>query len=192
MVVMAPKDENELRHMIKTALEWNGPIAVRYPRGSGYGVPLDQRLEALPIGRAEVLREGEDVALIALGSMVRPSLAAAELLAAEGVQACVVNARFAKPLDGELIAGLARRIGRIVTVEEHALMGGFGSAVLEALEEAGLYHVAVKRLGIPDRFIEHAKPESQLAQCGLTPEHIARSVLSFLGAREQAGAYERS
>lgn len=192
MVVMAPKDENELRHMIKTAVEWNGPIAVRYPRGSGYGVPLDQRLEALPIGRAEVLREGEDVALIALGSMVRPTLAAAELLEAQGVQACVVNARFAKPLDRELIITLASRIGRLVTVEEHALMGGFGSAVLEALEEAGFYQVAVKRLGIPDRFVEHAKPEAQLAACGLTAERIAQSVFGFLGSREQASAYDRS
>ena len=124
--------------------------------------------------------------------MVRPTLAAAELLEAQGVQACVVNARFAKPLDRELIITLASRIGRLVTVEEHALMGGFGSAVLEALEEAGFYQVAVKRLGIPDRFVEHAKPEAQLAACGLTAERIAQSVFGFLGSREQASAYDRS
>ena len=191
MVIMAPKDENELRHMIKTAVEWPGPAAVRYPRGSGYGVPLDQRLEVLPVGRGEVLREGEDVVVFALGSMVYPSLDAARRLAEEGVRAAVVNARFAKPLDRDLLLEMAARTGRIVTVEEHALMGGFGSAVLECLEENGLFHVPVKRLGIPDRFIEHATPEAQLAACGLNAEGIARSILEFVAARRREHAADR-
>jgi len=188
MVIMAPKDENELRHMLKTAVEWPGPAAVRYPRGAGLGVPLDPELRPLEIGKAEVLREGDDVAILALGSMVAPAVEAAKRLEADGVRAAVVNARFCKPLDRTLILSLAARTGRIVTVEEHALMGGFGSAVLECLAEAGLANVRVKRLGVPDRFIEHAKPEEQLAQCGLTPAGIRQAALELVGAAPRAKA----
>lgn len=192
MVVMAPKDENELRHMIKTAVDHEAPTAVRFPRGSGYGVPLDSQLESLPIGKAELLREGGDVLILALGSMVNPSVEAAARLSAKGIEATVVNARFAKPLDSPLFLELAARIGRVVTVEEHALMGGFGSAVLECFEEADLANVPVRRLGIPDKFIEHAKPEAQLAQCGLTSDGIADSVERFLGAGRHAAVSGRS
>ncbi len=191
MVVMAPKDENELRHMIKTAVDHQGPIAVRFPRGSGYGVKLDSQLESLPIGKGEVIRSGDDVLILALGSMVNPSLAAAERLEAKGISATVVNARFAKPLDSALILELAARIGRVVTVEEHALMGGFGSAVLECFEEADLGSVAVRRLGIPDQFIEQAKPDVQLAQCGLDATGIAASIERFMGAGQPAAVSGR-
>jgi len=184
IIVMAPKDENELRHMLKTAVEWPGPAAVRYPRGSGIGVPLDPELRTLEVGKAEVLIEGDDVVLLALGSMVTPALEAAALLEADGVRATVVNARFCKPLDRTLILALAARVGRIVTIEEHALMGGFGSAVLECLADAGMTSVRVKRLGVPDRFIEHATAEAQLAECGLSPAGIRQAALELVGARE--------
>ena len=186
IVVMAPKDENELRHMLKTAVEYPGPAAVRYPRGSGRGVPLDEELKILPIGRAEVLREGDDVALIAIGSMVYPALEAAEALRARGVEASVVNARFCKPLDTAVILEMAARCGKIVTVEEGALQGGFGSAVLEVLADHGMYGVKVKRLGIPDRFIEHAEHQAQLEEAGLTPDGIAKAALELVGASERA------
>jgi 1-deoxy-D-xylulose-5-phosphate synthase len=188
MVIMAPKDENELRHMLKTAVEWPGPAAVRYPRGSGYGVPLDQTLKELPIGEAEILQHGDDIVLLALGSMVMPALEAARLLAQDGVRATVVNARFCKPLDKKCILTLAARVGLIVTIEEHALAGGFGSAVLECLEEAGLFNVRVKRLGVPDRVIEHATHAQQLAECGLTPQGIREAALQLLGQRQSSEA----
>jgi len=188
MVIMAPKDENELRHMLKTAVEWPGPAAVRYPRGSGYGVPLDQTLKTLPIGEAEILQHGDDIVLLALGSMVMPALEAARMLAQDGVRATVVNARFCKPLDKKCILTLAARVGLIVTIEEHVLAGGFGSAVLECLEEAGLFNVRVKRLGVPDRVIEHATHAQQLAECGLTPQGIREAALQLLGQRQSSKA----
>lgn len=188
MVIMAPKDENELRHMLKTAIEHPGPAAVRYPRGNGYGVPMDEELISLPIGRGEVLRQGDDVTILAIGSMVYPSLEAAAKLAAEGVSATVVNARFCKPLDEELIVRTVKETGRVLTVEEHALAGGFGSAVLELLEERRIYGVKVRRLGIPDRFIEHASPAAQLAECGLTATGIYEAASQLLGPRESASS----
>ncbi|MFO0209221.1 MAG: transketolase C-terminal domain-containing protein, partial [Pseudanabaena sp.] len=134
IVLMAPKDEAEMQNMIVTGLTHNGASAMRYPRGNGVGVPLqDEDIEPLPIGKGEVLREGKDILLLAYGSMVYPSLQVAELLNEHGVSATVVNARFAKPLDTELILPLAQKIGKVVTLEEGCLMGGFGSAVLEAL-----------------------------------------------------------
>lgn len=186
IVVMAPKDENELRHMLKTAVEHKGPAALRYPRGSGRGVPLDEELSPLPIGRAEVLREGDDVALLAIGSMVYPALEAAEALSARGVEASVVNARFCKPLDSAVVLGMAARCGKIVTVEEGALQGGFGAAVLELLADRGMWGVKVKRLGIPDRFIEHADHWAQLEEAGLTPEGIVKAALELVGVSEGA------
>ena len=181
LVIMAPKDENELRHMLKTAVDLGLPAAVRYPRGSGLGVPLDDELKPVPIGKAEVLVHGGDVAIVALGAMVDPALKAAKLLEEEGIHATVVNARFAKPLDVELLEELAERIGRIVTVEENALAGGFGSAVLEAVHER-VRGARVRRLGIPDAFIEHASPEAQLTRCGLTPGGIAAVCRELVGA----------
>jgi 1-deoxy-D-xylulose-5-phosphate synthase len=161
LTLMAPKDENELRHMLKTALSLNAPVALRYPRGAGYGVELDRELTVLPLGKGELLREGGDLTIVAIGSTVMPALQAAERLASLGINAGVVNARFVKPLDADLILEQARRTGRIITVEENALQGGFGSAVLEMLQDNGAFLVKVKRLGIPDQYVEQG-PQAQL------------------------------
>jgi 1-deoxy-D-xylulose-5-phosphate synthase len=180
MVVMAPKDENELQHMIRTAVEHDGPTAVRYPRGTGLGVPMDQELKMLPIGKGELLRDGEDLVIIAIGNMVRPSLDAAEQLKAAGISAAVMNARFVKPLDEELVIRLAKKTGRVVTVEEHALQGGFGSAVIECLESNRVGSVKTLRIGLPDKYIEHG-PQSILRQkYGLDAEGIVRSSRDFM------------
>ncbi len=180
MVLMAPKDENELQHMIKTAVERHGPTAVRYPRGTGYGVPMDQELKELEIGKAELLLDGNDVAIIAIGSLVYPSLAAAKRLATDGITAAVVNARFVKPLDAELILPLAKKTGRIVTAEEHTLLGGFGSAVLECLDASLMTGVKTLRIGLPDEYIEHG-PQNVLRQkYGLDADGIYAKIKDFV------------
>mgnify|MGYP005838516265 CR=1 FL=1 len=189
IVIMSPKDENELQHMIRTAVEHPGPSALRYPRGAGFGVPMDQEIKNLEIGKAEIIRDGSDVAIFAIGNVVLPSLAAAERLAAEGVSAAVVNARFVKPLDEELILRMARKAGRVVTVEEHALSGGFGSAVLECLEHGLLTSVKTHRIGLPDRFIEHGPQKVLRRKYGLDADGIYASVKEFMaGTRIKAVA----
>jgi len=156
MTLMAPKDENELRHMIRTAIEHTeGPIAFRYPRGAGLGVPYDTDCRVLPIGKAELIREGSDIALVGIGSMVLTAERAADALMAEGISATVVNARFAKPLDEELLLELARTHAGIVTIEENTCMGGFGSAVLELYNREGI-ETPVRVAAIPDHFFEQA------------------------------------
>lgn len=180
MVIMAPKDENELQHMLKTALDHNGPATVRYPRGTGLGVPMDQELKALTIGKGEILQDGDDLAIIAIGNMVKPAQEAGERLKAGGISATVVSARFVKPLDEELILRLAKKTGRIVTVEEHALQGGFGSAVLECIEDNRLSAVKVLRIGLPDRFIEHGTQAVLRQKYGLDTEGIFASVKDFV------------
>jgi 1-deoxy-D-xylulose-5-phosphate synthase len=180
MVVMAPKDENELQHMLKTAVEHPGPAAVRYPRGTGYGVAMDQELRTLPIGKGELLREGDDLVILAVGATVRPALHAAERLAEEGISAAVVNARFVKPLDGELILHHARLTGRVMTVEEHVLQGGFGSAVLELLDTARMSSVKTLRIGLPDRFIEHGAQAVLRKKYGLDADGIFASARTFM------------
>jgi len=155
IVVMAPRDENELQHMLKTAVECGGPVSVRYPRGKGLGVPLDETPRTLEIGKAEILLEGADLAIFAIGYTVQPALVAARRLREEGIDATVVNCRFVKPLDGDLLARVALATGKVLTVEENVLAGGFGSAVLEMLEAKDLSGIDVKRLGIPDEFVEH-------------------------------------
>jgi 1-deoxy-D-xylulose-5-phosphate synthase len=176
MVLMAPKDEAELQRMIVTGLEHNGPIAMRYPRGNGYGVPLmAEGWEPVTIGKAEILRQGDHVLLLAYGSMVYPAMQVAGILSEHGIEATVVNARFAKPLDEELILPLAQSLGRVVTFEEGGLAGGFGSAVLEALMEAGIA-VPVTRIGVPDLLVEHATPDESKADLGLTPVQMADRV----------------
>jgi len=180
MTLMAPKDENELQHMLTTAIALGGPTAVRYPRGNGYGVPLDQTLATLPVGRAEVLREGANGLLLALGTMVYPALEAAGQLEREhGMALTVVNARFVKPLDETLFLELARKHGRIVTLEENALQGGFGTAVLELLEQHNLTGVPVLRLGYPDRYIPQGEQHELRAMLGLDSPGIAASVHDF-------------
>jgi 1-deoxy-D-xylulose-5-phosphate synthase len=173
MVVMAPKDEGEMRDMLFTMVEHVGPAAMRYPRGNGVGAPIDQPPQLVEIGKAELLRDGGEVAIVAYGSMVHPSLQAAEHLAKEGINTTVVNGRFAKPLDSALLLALARTKRLIVTVEEAYLAGGFGSAVLELLEENGLQDkVAVVRMGVPDRIVTHGDPKLLLAKYGLDADGI--------------------
>ena len=184
LVLMAPADENELQHMMRTALELDYPVAIRYPRGQGLGVPLDPQLKVLPLGKAEVLEPGRDLALLAVGAAVAPAREAARLLRERGLAATVVNARFIKPLDRDLILDLADRIGRLVTVEENVLAGGFGSGVLELLAEAGMSSVLVHRIGIPDHFVEHGSQEMLRSYYGLDPPGICRSCLEFLAAHE--------
>jgi 1-deoxy-D-xylulose-5-phosphate synthase len=177
MVLMAPKDEAELQRMLVTGINYTaGPIALRYPRGNGYGVPLmEEGWEELPIGKGEILRHGDDVLMVAYGSMVHPTLQAAQLLSEHGISATVINARFAKPLDTELIVPLAQKIGKVVTVEEGCLMGGFGSAIAESLLDHNVA-VPLKRIGVPDTWVEHATPDQSLATLGLTSPQIAETV----------------
>ena len=177
MVLMAPKDEAELQRMVVTGINYtDGPIAMRFPRGNGYGVPLmEEGWEPLPIGKGEILRHGDDVLMVGYGTMVHTAMQTAEILSEHGIEATVINARFAKPLDTELILPLAQRIGRVVTLEEGCVMGGFGSGLAEALLENNVV-VPVMRLGVPDLLVEHAKPEESKADLGLTPAQIAERV----------------
>ena len=184
LTVMAPKDENELQHMVKTAIYSDRPISLRYPRGAGYGVTLDRDLKEIEIGRGELLVEGRDLTLLAIGSTVYPALEAADLLRERGISAAVVNARFVKPLDRELILAEAAKTGVLVTVEENALMGGFGSAVLELLSDAGLTQVRVKRIGIPDSFVEQGSQAQLRADLGLDGAGIAATCEAFLRVRK--------
>ncbi len=185
MVLMAPKDEAELQQMIVTGVEHTeGPIAMRYPRGDGYGVPLmEEGWEALPIGKGELLRQGDDVLLVGFGSMVYPAMQVAEILSEHGIEATVVNARFAKPLDTELIVPLAKQIGRVVTLEEGCLIGGFGTAVAEALLDADVV-VPVKRLGVPDILVEHAEAHESKADLGLTTPQMAKQILDAFFSKQ--------
>lgn len=190
IILMAPKDEAELRDMVFTAIDHPGPAALRYPRGSGLGADTSGPPKKLEIGKGEVLRSGKDAAILAYGAMVKPAMDAAEELAARGIRATVVNARFVKPLDSELIVRLANEHGLIVTVEEAYLAGGFGSAVLELLEEQALLeNTAVVRMGVPDEIVSHGDPKELLAQYGLTAAGIAERVQAELesAARNSAG-----
>jgi 1-deoxy-D-xylulose-5-phosphate synthase len=178
MVLMAPKDEAELQRMIVTGIHYTeGAIAMRYPRGNGYGVPLmEEGWEPLPIGKGEILRQGDDVLLVGYGSMVYPAMQTAEILSEHGIEATVVNARFAKPIDTELILPLAQKIGRVVTLEEGCLQGGFGSAIVESMMDAEVL-VPVTRIGVPDILVDHATAEQSKAELGLTPPQMAERIL---------------
>jgi 1-deoxy-D-xylulose-5-phosphate synthase len=188
MVVMAPKDEDELRHMLFTAVQYTGPIALRYPRGAGYGVSLDTPLHHLAIGTAEVLRRGKDAAVIAIGTTVPLAVHAADLLAADGVECTVVNARFVKPLDEAMLAELAQTFTQVLTVEENAVAGGFGSAVAEGFERVNAPQVTVHRLGIPDRFVDHATQGQQREMLQLTADGIVREIRQRLLLPKQVSA----
>ena len=177
-VVAAPMDENELQHLVYTAYRHNGPFAIRIARGAAVGSPLDSELRELPLGRGSVVREGSDVAVFALGKPASAAVEAAEMLAEYGVSCRVVNPIFVKPLDVDLLLDAARRVGRIVTVEENVLAGGFGSAVLEALSESGLEDTAVHRIGMPDSFIEHGTAADQRRHLQLDAQGIVDQVLS--------------
>ena len=180
IVIMAPKDENELRHMLASAVKYPHPVALRYPRGSGLGVETDDPLRILPIGKGEVIREGKDAAFLAIGSMVHSCTKAAEILAEQGIDAEVINLRFAKPLDKELILETAKKHRYLITAEENALQGGVGSAITEMLDEAGLYDVKVLRLGIPDRFIEHGNRAILLRELAIDEVGIAEQTKLFV------------
>ncbi len=175
LVVAAPKDEDELRHMLRTAIESGRPFAIRYSRGAGVGADMPGPPRVLPVGRAELLRTGSDVALLALGWGVAPALEAAADLERLGVRAAVVNARFVKPLDSDLICGLAASTRRIVTIEDHNRMGGFGSAVAELLADNDLPDVQVRRVGMPDRFLEHGPADSIRAAHGVSVPGIVEA-----------------
>jgi len=179
IVLMAPKDEAELRQMVWTAVRYaetgGGPIAFRYPRGAGVGTALDSPLAELPIGISETLREGPDVAILCYGPVANDALTAAEALAAAGIEATVVNARFAKPLDAERYLALAARIGRVLTVEEHVIAGGFGSAVGELFGERGA-KVELEILGVPDEWVDHGAQKLWRKHFGLDADGIAAAV----------------
>ncbi|MGZ4810298.1 MAG: 1-deoxy-D-xylulose-5-phosphate synthase [Thermoanaerobaculia bacterium] len=180
MICMAPKDENELRHMLKTAFETKHPTSLRYPRGNGYGVKFDAELQSLPIGKGEVMREGTDAAIFAIGNEVWPAVQAAEMLAKEGLSVAVINGRFIKPADDELIARFCKPGAKIVTVEEGSLAGGFGSVVMERAQELGLVDVEFHRIGIPDEYVHHGGQDVLRAQYDLHAEGIARRVRAFV------------
>jgi 1-deoxy-D-xylulose-5-phosphate synthase len=180
MTVMAPKDENELRAMLKLALLLDGPSAIRYPRGKGVGVAIDEEIPDLIPGKAEVLREGEDVAILAIGNMVYPAILASEILSrGYNLSATVVNMRFVKPLDEELLAEVAAKTGKILTVEENSVTGGFAGAVLEALQRMEVGGVTVRALGIPDFFLEHGSQSQLREQMHLYPDGIVRAVIDI-------------
>ena len=188
MTIMAPKDEAELQRMVVTGINHtSGPITMRYPRGNGVGVPLmEEGWEPLEIGKAEILRTGDDVLLLGYGTQVHPAMQVAEILSEHGVEATVINARFVKPLDTELIVPLAKRIGKVVTLEEGCIMGGFGSAVMEALQAHDAI-VPVKCLGVPDILVDHAKPDESKADLGLTSPQMAETILkAFFRSKEVA------
>jgi 1-deoxy-D-xylulose-5-phosphate synthase len=184
MVCMAPKDENELRHMLKTAFDCGHPASLRYPRGNGVGVTMDPELRSLPVGKGEVLREGNDAAIFAIGTEAWPAFHAAELLSREGIEVAVVNGRFIKPLDDEIIFRFCKPGARIITVEEGSLAGGFGSAVMERVQQLEIREVEFHCIGIPDEYVHHGTQDVLRAQFDLQPEGIAARVRRFIAQRD--------
>lgn len=187
MVIMAPMNEQELRDMLYTATQHDkGPVAIRYPRGNATGMPVRKEFKKLEIGKGEVLREGEELAILGIGVMTQNAMEAAKFLEAQGVSPLVANMRFAKPIDSELLDAVCERCERIVTIEENAIRGGFGSAVCEYLQEKG-YKNRVLTLGIPDRFIDHGSPAELHKEIGLDPQSIAKRILEFAGCEDFVG-----
>ncbi len=189
LIVSAPKDENELQHLLYTAVEANHPMSVRYPRSTGLGVKLDEELHRITIGKGEVIRKGDDVGILAIGSMIAPALEAAGKLSKNGIEATVVNARFVKPLDEELITELASHVKRLVTVEENVLSGGFGGSVVSLLVRSGIGDVKVKCLGIPDEFVEQGSQAILRSKYNLDSEGITKAVLALFS---EARSFSRS
>ena len=180
MTIMAPKDEDELRHMLKTAVECGRPAVVRYPRGEGYNVDISSPLKEIPIGKAEVLKDGMDAVILAIGSMVYPAMEAAARLEKKGIKTTVINSRFVKPIDEELIVALARKTGKIITIEENALQGGFGSAVLELLEKMDITDCRIKMIGVTDKFVEHGSQKELRSLLGLDADGIEKTVKDMM------------
>lgn len=185
MTVMAPADENELRHMLRTAIRFNGPIAIRYPRGAGVGVAMDAEPKELPVGKGVRLKDGADVTILAIGNRVHPALEAAQILEDQGISCGVVNMRFVKPIDVELLKECAAKTPRLVTVEDNVLAGGFGSAVLEALTPG---RAEVLRLGIPDAFVEHGAPHLLYDSIGLSAPKIAERIAAWVPGKAKTHA----
>lgn len=191
IVIMMGKDENELRNMVYTALKYDkGPIALRYPRGNGLGVAIDKDFTRIPIGKWEVLKEGTDAAILSFGPMLQTALEAAKKLQAEGMHVSVVNARFLKPLDDQMLEKLAGLHMPLLTVEESALAGGFGSSVMEFYNDHGFHDITIERMGIPDHFIEHGSVKELLKEIGLTSDHIYARIKSMLSSHSP-GRHQR-
>ena len=180
MVIMAPADENELQHMLATAIEHDGPVALRYPRGSATGNPLDEVIKPLPFGKGKILENGDDVLILAIGKSVGDALEAGRRLKEQGISAAVVNCRFVKPLDVELISSLVARIPRVITVEENVRQGGFGSAVLEALNDAGINGLHVERIGVADTFVEHGPQQLLRSIYGVDAAAIVKAAVKLM------------
>ncbi|MED5046101.1 transketolase C-terminal domain-containing protein, partial [Geobacillus stearothermophilus] len=186
LVLMMPKDENEGQHMVYTAIRYDdGPIAMRFPRGNGLGVPLDEELKEIPIGTWEVLRDGRDAAILTFGTTISMALEAADQLAKEGVSVKVVNARFIKPMDEAVLLELLESRLPILTIEEAVLQGGFGSAVLEFAHDRGYHQAVIERMGIPDRFIEHGSVSELLREIGLTAAHIVARIKTMAPRKQK-------
>jgi 1-deoxy-D-xylulose-5-phosphate synthase len=177
-VLMAPKDEAELQRMLITSINHKGPTALRIPRGSGLGVAvMDEGWEPLKIGEGEILEDGDDVLIIAYGSMVQAATETANLLKNRGISACIVNARFVRPLDQDLIIPLVNKLKKVVTMEEGTLVGGFGSAIVEMLNDNEI-NVPVLRIGIPDVLVDHASPDQSKEKLGLKPDQMAEKIIN--------------
>ena len=186
MVIMMPKDENEGQHMVNTALQYNeGPIALRYPRGNGYGVPMDSELKTLPIGSWEILKQGTDAAILTFGTTIPMAMEAAEDLEKQGVSVRVVNARFIKPMDEKMLKGILEEDMPVLTIEEAVLQGGFGSGVLEFAQEQGYHDAVIDRIGIPDYFIEHGSVKELLNEIGMTKENIVDRILTITPKKQK-------
>jgi len=185
LVIMAPADENELQHMLATALAHDGPVAFRYPRGAATGVPLDEEFRVLPIGKGTLVEDGDDIVILAIGRSVVDALEASRMLKENGISAAVMNCRFVKPLDIELISSLVARIPRVITVEENALQGGFGSAVLEALNDAGIRGLHIKRIGVADTFVEHGPQQLLRSLYGIDADAIVKTAVKMMGEEDR-------
>ncbi|RLQ98283.1 1-deoxy-D-xylulose-5-phosphate synthase [Falsibacillus albus] len=186
MVLMMPKDENEGQHMVNTAIKYDaGPIAMRFPRGNGYGVPMDSSLKEIPIGSWEVLRKGTDAAILTFGTTIPMAMEAADQLESSGISVKVINARFIKPLDEKMLTELLSQEMPILTIEEAVLQGGFGSAVLEFAHDHGYHHAAIDRMGIPDCFIEHGSVGKLLEEIGLTSEQVALKIQTMTPKKQK-------
>ncbi|MDG5788684.1 1-deoxy-D-xylulose-5-phosphate synthase [Evansella sp. AB-P1] len=186
MKILMPKDENELQHMVYTAISNDdGPIAVRYPRGNGYGIKMDSELKTLPIGKWDILKQGDDLTILTFGTMIPIALDAAEALGKEGIHIEVINARSIKPLDEEMLKQIALKNTPILTIEESALQGGFGSAVLEHYHDNQFHSVVVERMGVPDRFIEHGSVSKLWEEIGLTTENVIQQINKILPRKRQ-------
>lgn len=186
IVLMMPKDENEGRHMVYTAIKYDdGPIAMRFPRGNGIGVPLEEKLRSIPIGTWEELKDGEDAAILTFGTTIPMAMEAANQLAKQGISIKVINARFLKPLDEKILSKLLKEKMPILTIEEAVLQGGFGSAVLEFAQNEGFYHAVIDRIGIPDQFVEHGDIESLLEEIGLTSKEIVKRLINLARKKQR-------